>query len=137
MPTKLFLLLIPTLIFTACTPHSSGTGPQNAQTRPSFILNPSIEGRMGGVGIARPHIKGVSAQRELAISRAIDEIARQKGTRVQSWQAIQTTGTRESASTHMEAVSIQTTSGETIQAIIRQMWEDPATKELYVWMLTQ
>ena len=62
--------------------------------------------------------------------------ARQKGTQVQSWHAVQTTGTRDSAATHMDSVSIQTTSGETIHAVIRQMWHDPASSELYIWMLT-
>ncbi|TWI70690.1 hypothetical protein LZ24_02260 [Desulfobotulus alkaliphilus] len=128
------ILLISVLIM-ACTHHNTPAGPRG-NDRPAFIYNPSVNGKIGGVGIARPHIHGPNAQRNLAISRAIDEIARQKGTQVQSWQTVQTTGTRDSASTHMDSVSIQTTSGETIHAVIRQMWNDPSSSELYVWMLT-
>lgn len=137
MSVKLFLCLTLALAITACAPHTRSTGSHRTDTRPAFIHNPSPDGRMGGVGIARVHIRGPQAQRQLAISNAIDELARQKGTQVQSWQATHTSGSQESATTQMETVSIQTTSGETIRAVIRQIWEDPATKELYVWMVSQ
>ncbi|MCW7753305.1 hypothetical protein OOT00_04810 [Desulfobotulus sp. H1] len=136
MMQKTIPLLLMTILSMGCTHHSTPAGPKGNDARPAFIYNPSVNGQIGGVGIARPHLHGPNAQRNLAISRAIDEIARQKGTQVQSWHAVQTTGTRDSATTHMDSVSIQTTSGETIHAVIRQMWHDPANSELYIWMLT-
>ncbi|MFW6099758.1 MAG: hypothetical protein ACOC90_00090, partial [Bacteroidota bacterium] len=45
--------------------------------RPDWFWNPSMDGQIGGIGASGPHVRGINAQRQLAISRAIDEIARQ------------------------------------------------------------
>lgn len=106
-------------------------------SKPKWVFNPSLEGGIGGVGICAMHIKGPSFQREVAISRAMDEIARQMGVKVQT--ALQTSAkvTNQSASTTLETYSVQTTDGRTIKATLRELWLDPSSSELYAWMISK
>lgn len=104
---------------------------------PVWIYETSKDGKIGGVGISKPHYAGKTAQRTLAISRAIDEIARQMGVNVVSSQKIATVGTSQNATTSLESYSFQTTDGKVIRASIQAFWEDKPNEELYVWMLTQ
>lgn len=105
--------------------------------KPKWVFTPSSEGGLGGVGICATHIKGPSAQREVAISRAMDEIARQMGVKIQT--ALQTSAkvTNASVSTTLETYSVQTTDGRTIKATLRELWMDPASGELYAWMISK
>ena len=51
---------------------------------PQWINAPMKEGEIGAVGSAKVHFKGKTAQRKLAISRALDELAQQSGVSVKS-----------------------------------------------------
>lgn len=104
---------------------------------PAWIYETSKDGKIGGVGISKPHYAGKTAQRSLAISRALDEIARQLGVKVVNSQKTTTTGTSLNATTTLEIYSFQTTDGKVIRATIQAFWEDKPNEELYVWMLTQ
>ncbi len=126
-----FILLLPA-IFTAC---------QNRDVRPipieepAWVLQPSLGGKVGAVGSAREHFKGKSAQRRLAISRALDELAQQSGVQVES--TIKRNEKREGMRTNSSAeiYTIQNSSNETIQAHIQEVWTHPRTKEIYVWLV--
>lgn len=112
--------------------------PPAAGGRPSWVMNPgAVEGKVAGVGIAKPHINGRQAQRQLAIQRAIDEIAHQMGVSVTSMQKLSTVGASDHATTSMESYSFQTTSGKVVTAVAKAWWYDEANEELYVWMITQ
>lgn len=104
---------------------------------PNWVYETSKNGKVGGVGISKPHYAGKTAQRTLAISRALDEIARQMGVKVVSSQKISTTGTSQNATTSLESYSFQTTDGKVVRATIQAFWEDKPNEELYVWMLTE
>lgn len=104
---------------------------------PAWIYETSKDGKIGGVGISKPHYAGKTAQRSLAISRALDEIARQLGVKVVNSQKTTTTGTSQNATTTLESYSFQTTDGKVVRATIQAFWEDKPNEELYVWMLTQ
>ncbi len=127
----LFILLIP-VIFTAC---------QNRSIKPilieepAWVLQPSLEGKVGAVGSAKEHFKGKSAQRRLAISRALDELAQQSGVQVES--TIKRNERREGiqTSSSAEIYTVQNSSNETIQAHIQEVWTHPVTKEIYVWLV--
>lgn len=110
---------------------------QNKTGKPEWIYAPNQDGKLGGVGIAGSHIKGPSAQRELAISRALDEIARQMNVKVSTVVKTSSSATQTSSSNSIDTFSIQTSDGQVIKAKINKIWQDSYSEELYVWMLTQ
>lgn len=104
-----------------------------AKKMPPWITNPNLDGHTGGCGSAGLHIKGPHAQRQLAISRAIDELARQQSVEVTNIIAVKTSGNRDRFKSEVDSFSVQTSSGQSIQAGIRAVWQDPRTERLYVW----
>ena len=103
--------------------------------KPKWIDYPSSDLLIGAVGSAMPHFKGKTAQRRLAISRAIDELAQQSGVEVQS--TILRKESREGSRTQASAeiYTIQNSENKTIQAHIEAVWTHPRTQEIYVWLL--
>jgi len=120
---------------TATSP--AGTTAPATGGKPAWIYQPSPgQGQFGGVGSARRHIDGISAQRQMAISRAIDEIARQMGVKVSNFVRTETHLRGDSVQSGMDLYSIQKKEKKTVNAAIRAFWEDPQNGELYVWMTT-
>lgn len=116
-----------------------GCGPDKAINseieRPHWFHNPNDGGKMGGVGISGIHIRGLQAQRELAIERAINEIARQMGVKVSNFSKSVSVGNKDMVRTGRETYSIQTVNGTSVEAVIEELWTDPETNEFYVWMV--
>jgi hypothetical protein len=104
---------------------------------PEWIYNPGMSGKLGGVGSAIMHVKGRAAQRELAISRALDEIARQMGVKVSNVLSTQASASEAGASSAMQSYSFQTTDGTTVKAQIKAIWHDSYRDELFVWMVVE
>lgn len=104
---------------------------------PEWVYNPGMSGKIGGVGSAITHVKGRAAQRETAISRALDEIARQMGVKVSNVVSTQAQAGEGSASSSMQTYSFQTTDGRTVKARIKAMWLDSYRNELFVWMVVE
>lgn len=123
-----FLLL---LLLTGCSTQKDLPPVQ----KPNWIDYPSSDLLIGAVGSAMPHFKGKTAQRRLAISRAIDELAQQSGVKVQS--TILRKESREGSLTQAsaEVYTIQNSENKTIQAHIEAVWTHPRTQEIYVWLL--
>jgi len=126
-----FSLLIPTL-FTACQNKYIHPIPVE---EPHWIVQPSFDGKIGAVGSAQEHFKGKSAQRRLAISRALDELSQQSGVEIHS--TIKRSEKRDGIHTNSSAeiYTLQNSSNETIQAHIQEVWTNPRTKEIYVWLV--
>jgi hypothetical protein len=118
-------------------PTTSSTISSSIPQKPKWIFETSKEGKAGGVGISKPHFNGKAAQRILAISRALDEIARQMGVEVNNIQKISTTGTSQDTTTTLESYSFQTTNGKIVTAKVQSFWEDTTTDELYVWLVVE
>jgi len=123
-----FLLL---LLLNGCNTHKELPPVQ----KPNWIDYPSSDLLIGAVGSAMPHFKGKTAQRRLAISRAIDELAQQSGVQVQS--TILRKESREGSQTQAsaEVYTIQNSENKTIHAHIEAVWTHPRTEEIYVWLL--
>lgn len=113
---------------------------QDPNKAPDWIYNSSYNGKIGGVGYSRTHIKGINAQRELATRRALEDIARQKGVRVDSQMEIHSTskssGTQGSNSSSIVTITNQRGIA-TIKAKVRAVWINPSTKEMYVHMVEE
>ena len=121
--------------FTGCS-GSNVSAQQTAQIKsgyPSWFYMPSKDGKLGGVGIAKQHVRGPSMQRMLAISRAFDEIAMQIGTKVSSSVSTQSNN----SGTSMQTYSVQTANGKNITATVKEFWLNNKTGELAVWLLKQ
>lgn len=96
-----------------------------------------MNGKTGGVGICGQHVNGLSGQRDLAIQRAVDNIAQQMGVTVKNSVHMMSSGTKDSSETHMDEFSIHTVDGAVVKAAVKEWWEDSKTGELYVWMIVQ
>lgn len=105
--------------------------------RPHWFYNPCEGCQMGGIGISGTHIRGLQAQRELATERAINEIARQMGVKVSNFSKTVSVGNKDKVQTERETYSIQTVDGNSVQAVIEELWTDPKTNDLYVWMVVK
>ena len=133
-----YLIVIFLFILTGCSHNNIVVTPKNDYQRPSWIyLSPSQNGKIGGIGVSGKHIDGFTGQRELAISRALDEIAKQLGTTVTTMQNINTEGTKDNIKSEITSYSFQTTDGKVVKAIIKNIWYDNISDELYVWMLQE
>lgn len=135
MNTKRQLLMVVGLI--CCLAAMEGCSKGQSGSMPEWVFRPAMTGKPGGVGISGPHVQGVSAQRNLAISRAVDEIASQMGVKVQNVLTTSTTASQDHSASRQQSYSIHTVDGQTIQAEIREIWHDSETNQLYVWMVTK
>ena len=106
-----------------------------ANVKPKWTMLPPDDGKVYGVGSSPEHIKGPNFQRALAMSMAIDEIARQNGVKVSNsldrMQEVDSSGNVRSSA---RSVSLQTVDGKMINAVIKDMWENRHHK-LYVLMV--
>ena len=137
------LLLIPAiLLFAGCSFNNLSLN-NNSQkdiclTAPQWSITPPLEkGYVYGVGIAPENFNGEQAQRKSALSKAIDEIATQLNTTVNSQLTTVTTMHNKQGSKSMNSVSFQTVDGEKISAKIVKSCKNPNNGYLYVLMRTK
>lgn len=70
------LLVVSVMLFSGCIKQNSTPVAKNVE--PKWLLDPYVENdKIAAVGCAKIHFKGEEAQKDLAISRAIDRIATQ------------------------------------------------------------
>jgi hypothetical protein len=117
-------------LITACGDKS----PKETQQMPEWIMSGSSGSGTCYVGSSRPHIKGLPYQKALAVSRAIEGIARQKGVQVDVQVETLMRGTSKGASTSMSSYSVQTTTGQNVTAKIKKTWMNPSTQEIFILM---
>ncbi len=128
---KLLLSAFLLLVLSGCNTQSQLPPVQ----KPKWIDYPSSDLLIGAVGSAMPHFKGKTAQRRLAISRAIDELAQQSGVQVHSTILRQESREGSQTQASAEIYTIQSSDNKTIQAHIEAVWTHPRTQEIYVWLL--
>ena len=72
------LLIVSVMLFTGCIKQQNNTPVAKQKVEPAWLLDPYVDNdKIAAVGCARTHFKGIEAQKDLAISRAIDRIATQ------------------------------------------------------------
>lgn len=122
------------LAFSACAqaPVKKQQTSQNAQM-PEWVYQPTQDGINGAVGSAKTHFKGRAAQRSLAISRALDELAKQHGVNVHTASNSHQSSHGGMVGSQSDQYSFQTSDG-IVTAHIEKVWLDPKTNELFVWM---
>lgn len=128
----LLITLLATSLFACSSQPQQAAQPQGLQ-RPAWIDNPRSVGKTVGVGQAGYHFKGRSAQRELATSRALDEIARQMGVTVNSIMVINQQHTNASSNVNLSSSSEQSVQGRVVNAVIHDEWKEG--DNLYILMV--
>jgi len=74
---KLISLIVSVMLLSGCMPQNDTTVTKQ-NTEPKWLLDPYTDNdKIAAIGCARTHFKGIEAQKDLAISRAIDRIATQ------------------------------------------------------------
>ena len=138
---KLKNLILPAfLLFAGCSMNDIGLGKKSSDngicmTEPKWVAQPPVkEGEIYGVGVAPMNFHGEQAQRKSAIAKAIDEIAAQMQTTVNSQTVTQATVYNKHASTSMSNVSFQTINGQKVSATIIKSCKNPETGYLYILM---
>jgi len=141
---KFIMLIVLAVSLSACFggggvqgPTKTAAGTKIVNGKPYWYWEPGNGGKLGSVGASKPHVKGVTFQRQLAVERAIDAIARQMGVKVSNIVKTESQMANGTAKTAMETYSIQTTSGRTVTAVAKEFWHDSTTNELLVWMLVK
>lgn len=123
------------LLFMGC---AAANAPKSTMVdgKPHWYWKPSCDGAIGGVGEAGFNVNGASAQRQLAIARAIEDIALQKGVTVKNIQSIAHNADSSGKSfTNLESYSVHTIDGQTVRAQVREIWKDPQTGRLVAWVV--
>ena len=112
----------------ACTPSGSIS---NHNSRPDWIDNPG-NGVSASAGI---HIRGKTAQEELAIHRAREEYAKRFGVKIDSSQTVSTTVAGGRSSTVGAQVSHEELQQVEVRAEVKAKWRDPNSDVLWVWLV--
>ena len=131
MQKKIFSTLIFLLLIIGCSPSTAHLNTNS----PEWILKPYTQKKIGAVGSAQEHFKGKTAQRKLAISRALDELAQQSGVEVGNIIMRNEKSTATGGLSSTEVTSTQRTSGVMINAHIEEVWTDPRNKEMHIWLV--
>lgn len=131
-----FIIVLAFILLAGCAAETQ-SGVKLVNGKPYWFYNPSLNGKIGGVGVSGIHVDGKTGQKSLATQRALEEIARQMGVKVDSYASLRTSTTDNSATVSGESSSFFTVDGKEVKAMIKEEWEDPYTHELYVWMVTE
>jgi len=129
MQQYVLTLFLSLLLFSGCS--SKQTSPEE----PLWIYQPNIHAKTGAVGSSKPQFKGKTVQRRVAVSRALDELAQQSGVHVGNIIMRNEKSFGDTGSSSTQIQSTQTSSGATIRAHIEEIWTDPRTQEMYVWLV--
>lgn len=133
--TLLFIFTISVLLFTGCTNNNKVSNTKTVVVNsgePKWMIDPYIDlpdGTVAAIGCARKHFKGKAAQRKLAISRAIDEIATQVKTTVNN----ATLRRRTNSSSSMNATSLQSVDNVNVKTKVMDIYTD-RNNNMCVWV---
>jgi hypothetical protein len=105
-------------------------GGKEAVRPPSWVENPGN----GAVGSSTTHVRGRHYQEELAIARARERLAARYGVEVESVHTIKERVVNESVYLRSDKEISQVVKKTTVKAHVREIWLNPADKELWVWV---
>jgi PBP1b-binding outer membrane lipoprotein LpoB len=133
------LLVIPAiLLFAGCSMSDLSLSKKESNicsTEPTWVLNPPAKpGVVYGIGIAPQNFNGEQAQRKSAVAKAINEIASQLNTTVNSQTITQSVVHNNNGSSSMSNVSFQTVNGQKVSAQIIKSCKNPNSGVLYILM---
>ena len=90
----------------------------------SFYKYQQNSKKITGIGIAPPNFYGENAQRKSAIAKALDEIARQKGIKINTTLYMQRVKNLSSTNSSTQIYSIQTANQSIKAKIVKECYKD-------------
>lgn len=103
--------------------------------QPAWVLNPTLNGKTGAIGTANRHYKGLAFQRQLAITRGLDELALQRGVKVSLSILKKEKVVNDDATVSLDTEGSYSTNSSNITAHIEDAWQDPVSDELFIWLI--
>ena len=126
-----FLLLIFLTLFTSC---SSIQLQQTQNAKPHWIQFPFQNNIVGAVGFSSIHFNGKSAQRKLALTRALEELAFQANVDISSITVVKESRDGFSSRTSSSTQTVAKTDVSSLSARIEATWSDPKNRDIYIWV---
>ncbi|PIF03830.1 MAG: hypothetical protein CSA86_04820 [Arcobacter sp.] len=128
---KSIIVVVSILLFQGCVSKN-----KTLVTEPKWLLDPYIQNdKVAAVGCAKRHFKGIEAQKNLAISRAVDRIAIQNRVIVENATLRRksiSNGRRGTSSS--SSSSLQTVDKVKVSTKIKDMYTKP-DGEICVWVV--
>ena len=130
------LLIVSVMLFTGCLKQENNTPVTKQNSEPKWLLDPYFDNdNIAAVGCARTHFKGKEAQKDLAISRAIDRIA------TQNQVTVNNTTLREKSSSNgrkgtsnSQSTSLQSVDGVKVSTKTKAIYTKP-DGEICAWVV--
>ena len=127
---RLMILLVGLLVLAGCAEKK----PQKMV--PEWVHgNSLVAGKIAAVGVGTPDLRGENVQRMKALMGAFSQIAALKGTSIKGEVSFEVAGTREGTTAQIHSASVMTIDDRKITAKVRGIWRDPATEEMYYWLV--
>lgn len=133
---KLILSLIFAILFIGCsnTPSPIIVQKVKINKEPSWLLNPQTSSKIAAVGCSQIHMNGVSAQKKLAISRAVEQIALQKKATIEVQSSRIKSRTNGSTNTSRQSVTSSVQSVKTTLSTRVKDFYTNKDKEICAWV---
>ncbi|SFX81037.1 hypothetical protein [Marinospirillum alkaliphilum] len=131
----LLLLVMVFFLLGGCTSPSTTSVTSADSMRPLWVDKPHTEAGLVGLGQAGRHFRGPQAQRDLAMQRALDEIARQQGVTIRGQSVSRDSLSGGMSTSRYDVVSVQTVDGQQVRASVRYEWHDKDADVLYILMV--
>jgi len=117
------IILCATFLLVGCAQNKINKT-QIKKTEPAWILNPQIASttKLAGSGCSKIHYKGIQAQKKLAISRAIEQIAIQKRVKIKSIAYRQKSTQNGQISSKVQSSSLQEIENISLSTHIKEIY---------------
>ena len=114
------------------------TGCNNTQPKPSKFDKPEwISNSLGGaVGSCGSHMDGNAAQEEVALNRAITQLAKSKKASVVA-HSIGTEKENGLGYTSTNTNNTEVSTDSQVSSTVKEKWRDPKTNIFYIWIVSE
>jgi len=128
------LLIVSVMLFSGCIKQNNTTVSKNQE--PKWLLDPYVDNdKIAAVGCSKIHFKGEEAQKDLAISRAIDRIATQNKVTVDNvTMRTKTTSNGVRGNSGSSSSSLQSVDKVSISTKVKALYTKP-NGEMCAWVV--
>ncbi len=128
----IFTILI--VFVNSCSNTNSSVAPPK---EPIWLSNPQklSDDKLTAVGCATTHIDGVDAQKKLAISRAINEIALQKQAKISTVTYRKKSYNKGEVSKEITKSSLQEVENLNLSTKVMEYYHKPNSRDICVWVV--
>ena len=129
------LTFVTVLLFSGCVTDKYLNNKTVSNGEPQWLLDPYIDGdEIAAVGCSLIHFDGKEAQKKLAISRAIDQIATQKRVKVENVKLRRRSVNGINKSSSMDSSSLQSVDGVLVSTKTKAIYTKK-NGEICAWVI--